>query len=88
MNKRKILHDFLNGKRKKIVQSNRVSEPQIIILNSRKDGSIEILFGDKIIVTSAHEVDTLLEKMPNKGLILDFARPITKEEIEAQQAEK
>ena len=84
-NKRQILHDFLNGKRKRLIQSNKNTLPQIVILESRKEGMAETYFEGKLIEILFYEVGTFLEKMPKNNLVFDYARPITREEIEKSE---
>lgn len=85
LNKRQILHDFFNGKTNKLIQSNKNTLPQIIILESKNEDFVEAYFEGKLIEILFYEVGTFLEKIPKNNLVLDYARPITREEIEKRE---
>jgi hypothetical protein len=85
--KRQILEDFLNGRIRKLIKIEKNSPPPIIVIESKKEGIAEIYHNGELLEIPFNEIDNFLaNNMPKRYLLLDYARPITREEIERNQS--
>lgn len=81
--KRQILEDFFNGKTRKLIQIKKNQPPPSIVIESRKEGIAEIYHNGKLLEIPFDEIDNFIStNYPNGFMLFDYARPITREEIE------